>query len=143
GRLDRVPVAPDPLVAEAREALLRYAAPTLDRLPARLAGTRGPGAAGHAVDVGRLMAAWNAARSARAGEGWTEVDAVDRWARAAGSTFRDACSTVERVGMVRYAVANGHPIPPAPTGYRRLPDGRWVWGAVSEPAPRPSPTGER
>jgi glycosyltransferase involved in cell wall biosynthesis len=103
--LDSAPATDDPLVAEVRRALARYAPLVEGRLPDSVAAvieesTMDIGSAAGAPDRERLLASW---REWRATGAPLTADTVNGWARAIGFGFRDACVTIERAAAYRSA----------------------------------------
>jgi hypothetical protein len=104
-RLDSAPPTDDPLVAEVRRSLARYAPLVAGRLPEPVAAvvdepSADVGSAAGAQDRERLLASW---REWRATGAPLTTDAVDGWARAIGFSFREACATIERAAAYRSA----------------------------------------
>jgi hypothetical protein len=107
---------PDPLIAEIRRGLNRYA-PLVDAPPKPPGTTNNGHLAGMAGarDFGRLHASWSQLRGAGTA---MSVDAMDRYARRAGFGFREACATVELAALRRIVgpARSGAAIAPAVAG---------------------------
>jgi glycosyltransferase involved in cell wall biosynthesis len=102
-RLDDAPPTDDPLVADVRYALARYAPPVPGRPPAAVAAVVDEaaadlGSAAAAPDRERLLGSW---RDWRASGAPLTADTVNGWARRIGYGFRDACATIERAAARR------------------------------------------